>query len=148
MTTTDPTPHVRVRFAPSPTGFLHVGSARSALFNWLYARHTGGEMLLRIEDTDTDRSNPELTEMIFRTLEWLGIDWDAEPEYQSRRSERYQAAADQLLAAGAAYRCDCTRDAIDARAKERGGKPGYDGFCRDRDAVSYTHLTLPTIYSV
>jgi glutamyl-tRNA synthetase len=133
MTTTDPAPTVRVRFAPSPTGFLHVGSARSALFNWLYARHTGGEMLLRIEDTDTDRSKPELTQMIFDTLEWLGIDWDAEPEYQSRRGERYRAATDRLLADGRAYRCDCTRDAIDARAKERGGKPGYDGFCRDRD---------------
>ena len=128
MTTTDPNPTVRVRFAPSPTGYLHVGSARSALFNWLHARHTGGEMLLRIEDTDTARNEPELTEVIFRTLEWLGIDWDAEPEYQSRRGDRYQAAAEQLLVDGNAYRCDCTRDQIDARAKERGGKPGYDGF--------------------
>ena len=133
MTNPDPNPTVRVRFAPSPTGYLHVGSARSALFNWLYARHTGGEMLLRIEDTDTDRSKPELTQMIFDTLGWLGIDWDAEPEYQSQRGERYQAAADRLLADGNAYRCDCTRDQIDARAAARGGKPGYDGFCRDRD---------------
>ena len=133
MTTTDPTPTVRVRFAPSPTGFLHVGSARSALFNWLYARHTGGEMLLRIEDTDSQRSNPELIAMIFRTLEWLGIDWDAEPEYQSRRSDRYAAATEQLLADGRAYLCDCTQDEVKARAEARGGKPGYDGFCRDRD---------------
>ena len=133
MTTTDPNPSVRVRFAPSPTGFLHVGSARSALFNWLYARHTGGEMLLRIEDTDSQRSNPELIAMIFRTLEWLGIDWDAEPEYQSRRSDRYAAATEQLLADGRAYLCDCTQDEVKARAEARGGKPGYDGFCRDRD---------------
>jgi glutamyl-tRNA synthetase len=124
---------VRVRFAPSPTGYLHIGSARTALFNWLLARHTGGTMLLRIEDTDTERSKPELIDVIFRTLGWLGIDWDEEPEYQSRRSDRYAAAAATLLDAGRAYRCDCTRDAIDARAKDRGGKPGYDGHCRDRD---------------
>ena len=134
MTTpVDPATAVRVRFAPSPTGFLHVGGARSALFNWLFARHTGGQMLLRIEDTDVDRSKPELTQMIFDTLGWLGIDWDADPVYQSNRGERYAAAADQLLADGRAYRCDCTRDQIDERAKARGGKPGYDGFCRDRD---------------
>ncbi len=136
ITTAEQSPPVRVRFAPSPTGFLHVGSARSALFNWLYARHTGGTMLLRIEDTDTDRSNPELIDMIFRTLEWLGIDWDEEPEHQSRRADRYRAATDELLASGRAYRCDCTRDQIDARAAERGGKPGYDGFCRDRGVAA------------
>lgn len=126
------TPDVRVRFAPSPTGYLHLGSARTALFNWLLARHTGGTMLLRIEDTDTERSKPELIDVIFRTLEWLGIDWDEEPEYQSRRTHLYEGAAKRLLAEHRAYYCDCTRDQIDARAKERGGKPGYDGFCRDR----------------
>jgi glutamyl-tRNA synthetase len=126
------TPDVRVRFAPSPTGYLHLGSARTALFNWLLARHTGGTMLLRIEDTDTERSKPELIDVIFRTLEWLGIDWDEEPEYQSRRTHLYEGAAKRLLAEHKAYYCDCTRDQIDARAKERGGKPGYDGFCRDR----------------
>jgi glutamyl-tRNA synthetase len=126
---------MRVRFAPSPTGFLHLGSARTALFNWLLARHSGGTMLLRIEDTDTERSKPELIDVIFRTLEWLGIDWDEEPEYQSGRAELYQDAADRLLAAGHAYRCSCTRDEIDARARDRGGKPGYDGFCRDRDVA-------------
>jgi glutamyl-tRNA synthetase len=124
---------VRVRFAPSPTGYLHLGSARTALFNWLLARHTGGTMLLRVEDTDTERSKPELVDLIFRTLEWLGIDWDEEPEYQSRRADRYAEAAAGLVAAGLAYRCDCTRAGIDARAGARGGKPGYDGFCRDRD---------------
>ena len=126
---------VRVRFAPSPTGYLHLGSARTALFNWLLARHTGGQMLLRIEDTDTERSKPELIDVIFRTLEWLGIDWDGEPEYQSRRAGNYADAAANLLAGGNAYYCDCTREAIDARASDRGGKPGYDGFCRDRDVA-------------
>src|SRR5512140_1940688 len=100
---------VRVRFAPSPTGYLHIGSARTALFNWLLARHTGGTMLLRIEDTDTERSKPELIDVIFRTLDWLGIDWDEEPEYQSRRAERYQEANAGFLARGQAYYCDCTR---------------------------------------
>jgi glutamyl-tRNA synthetase len=125
-------PSIRTRFAPSPTGWLHLGSARTALFNWLLARHNGATMLLRIEDTDTERSKPELIDVIFRTLEWLGIDWDEEPEYQSNRSDRYAAAVATLVEAGHLYACDCTRDEIDARAKERGGKPGYDGFCRDR----------------
>jgi glutamyl-tRNA synthetase len=114
---------------------MHVGNARAALFNWLLARHTGGQMLLRIEDTDTERSKPELIDLILRTLEWLGIDWDEEPEFQSRRAERHAEAVATLLAAGRAYRCDCTREAIDARAAARGGKPGYDGFCRDRDVA-------------
>jgi glutamyl-tRNA synthetase len=123
----------RARFAPSPTGYLHLGSARTALFNWLLARHTGGQMLLRIEDTDAERSKPELIDVIFRTLEWLGIDWDEEPVYQSQRADRHRDAALQLLAAGDAYWCDCTPGDVMARNKERGGKPGYDGFCRDRD---------------
>lgn len=123
---------MRVRFAPSPTGYLHLGSARTALFNWLTARHTGGQMLLRIEDTDLERSKPELIDIIFRTLEWLGIDWDDEPVYQSQRAELYADAASQLLALGDAYYCDCTPEAVKARNEERGGKPGYDGFCRDR----------------
>jgi glutamyl-tRNA synthetase len=123
---------VRARFAPSPTGYLHVGNARAALFNWLLARHTGGQMLLRIEDTDTERSKPELIDIIFRTLEWLGIDWDEEPVFQSQRVDEHTAFVADLLASGQAYRCDCTRDAIDTRAKARGGKPGYDGYCRDR----------------
>jgi glutamyl-tRNA synthetase len=125
-------PGVRTRFAPSPTGFLHVGSARTALFNWLLARHSGGQMLLRIEDTDTERSKPELIEVIFRTLEWLGIDWDGEPVLQSGRADLYAGAVGQLLRTGRAYRCDCTRDEVDARAAARGGRPGYDGHCRDR----------------
>jgi glutamyl-tRNA synthetase len=122
----------RLRFAPSPTGYLHVGGARTVLFNWLEARRTGGELLLRIEDTDTERNRPELTQNILDMLQWLGLGWDGEPTHQSDRLDRYRAAADQLRAAGRAYWCDCTPEAVQARAKERGGPPGYDGFCRDR----------------
>jgi glutamyl-tRNA synthetase len=122
----------RLRFAPSPTGFLHVGSARAALFNWLVARRTGGQMLLRIEDTDTERNRPDLTDNILEALQWLGLDWDGEPTYQSGRLDLYRDAAGKLLAAGRAYWCDCTTEQVQARAKERGGPPGYDGFCRDR----------------
>src|SRR3954451_25059272 len=119
----------RVRFAPSPTGFLHVGSARAALFNWLYARHTGGVLVLRIEDTDPARSRDDLIEGIERALRWLGLDWDEGPIRQSARMEWYRDAATKLLSAGVAYRCDCTPEAV----RERAGKtPGYDGFCRDR----------------
>ncbi|HEX2042465.1 MAG TPA: glutamate--tRNA ligase [Acidimicrobiales bacterium] len=121
-------PHVR--FAPSPTGFLHVGSARVALFNWMYARHHGGTMALRIEDTDPARSRDELVEGIERTLRWLALDWDGEVVRQSQRMHLYREAADQLSAAGLTYWCDCTRETVIARA----GSPtaGYDGFCRDR----------------
>lgn len=122
----------RLRFAPSPTGYLHVGGARTVLFNWLHARRTGGELLLRIEDTDTERNRPELTQNILDMLQWLGLGWDGEPTYQSDRLDRYREAGDQLLAGGRAYWCDCTAEASQARAKERGGPPGYDGFCRDR----------------
>jgi glutamyl-tRNA synthetase len=122
----------RLRFAPSPTGFLHVGSARAVLFNWLVARQTGGEMLLRIEDTDVERNRPELIDNILEVLEWLGLRWDGEPVHQSQRLALYDDAAAKLLAAGRAYWCDCTPEQIQARHKERGGPPGYDGFCRDR----------------
>jgi glutamyl-tRNA synthetase len=109
-----------------------VGGARTVLFNWLHARRTGGELLLRIEDTDTERNRPELTQNILDMLVWLGLTWDGDPTYQSDRSELYQAAADRLLADGHAYWCDCTAEEVQARAKERGGPPGYDGHCRDR----------------
>jgi glutamyl-tRNA synthetase len=122
----------RARFAPSPTGYLHVGSAQSALFNWLFARHTGGEMLLRIEDTDTERNRPELTDNILEMLEWLGIGWDGEPVHQSERLDAYRGAAARLFDSGAAYYCDCTPEEVQARARARGGTPGYDGHCRDR----------------
>lgn len=124
---------VRVRFAPAPTGYLHLGGARTALFNWLFARQQGGELVLRIEDTDAERSRPELVEVIYDTLRWLGIDWDGEPVSQSSRGGLYQAAAEKLLAAGQAYHCDCTPEAARARAEARGSKPGYDGHCRTRD---------------
>ena len=94
---------VRVRFAPSPTGYLHIGSARTALFNWLYARHTGGRFILRIEDTDTQRSKPEFLDEIVGSLKWLGLDWDEGPIFQSQRFDRYRAAAESLLKAGVAY---------------------------------------------
>lgn len=117
--------------APSPTGFFHVGSARTALYNWLYARQQGATFVLRIEDTDAERNREEWVELIYATMRWLGMDWD-ELYRQSERSARYAAAASKLEADGRAYWCDCTRDDVDARAKERGGPPGYDGHCRRR----------------
>jgi glutamyl-tRNA synthetase len=99
---------VRVRFAPAPTGFLHVGGTRTALFNWLYARHHHGTLVLRVEDTDLDRSREEWVEGIQSTLRWLGLDWDEGPHRQSERLDRYREAAAQLLVQGAAYECFCT----------------------------------------
>ncbi len=122
---------VRVRFSPAPTGFLHVGSARSALFNWLYARRTGGTFILRIEDTDADRSRPELVQSIYDSLRWLGVDWDEE-YCQSERFDSYRRAVQRLLDNGQGYYCDCSRDAVKARVGENAG---YDGHCRDRGVV-------------
>jgi glutamyl-tRNA synthetase len=120
---------VRVRFSPAPTGYLHVGSARSALFNWLYARKTGGTFVLRIEDTDADRSKPELIDAIKDSLRWLGADWDEEYN-QSDRFDRYREAADRFIEQGLAYRCDCSQEDVKARVGENAG---YDGHCRDRN---------------
>jgi glutamyl-tRNA synthetase len=122
----------RLRFAPSPTGYLHVGGARTVLFNWLVARQQGGEMVLRIEDTDTERNRSELTDDILEQIQWLGLPWDGEPTHQSDRLHLYAKAADELIGAGRAYWCDCTPDQVQQRAKDRGGPPGYDGYCRDR----------------
>jgi glutamyl-tRNA synthetase len=122
----------RLRFAPSPTGYLHVGGARTVLFNWLVARREGGEMVLRIEDTDTERNRPELTDDILEQIGWLGLAWDGDPVHQSDRLHLYTKAADELSAAGRAYWCDCTPEQVQQRARDRGGPPGYDGFCRDR----------------
>jgi len=94
---------VRVRFAPSPTGYLHVGGARTALFNWLFARRQGGTMILRVEDTDAERNKPELVQGILDGLQWLGVNWDEGPFYQSQRTELYRAAAKKCLANGAAF---------------------------------------------
>jgi glutamyl-tRNA synthetase len=124
---------VRVRFAPSPTGYLHVGGARTALYNWLYARHHGGVFILRIEDTDVDRSKPELVTAILRSLEWLGLNWDEGPFYQSERLPRYHAMAAELERLGHAYPCFCTSEELQAkRAKaEAERRPWkYDGTCR------------------
>ncbi|MBW3643443.1 MAG: glutamate--tRNA ligase [Actinobacteria bacterium] len=123
----------RVRFSPAPTGWLHVGGARTALFNWIFARQSGGRFLLRIEDTDVERSRPELSEAILDTLRWLGLDWDGDPVRQSDRVELHRDAVARLLGSGRAYRCDCSQDEARARAEARGGAPGYDGFCRERE---------------
>jgi glutamyl-tRNA synthetase len=128
-------PEVRTRFAPSPTGFLHVGSARTALFNWAFARRHGGRLVLRIEDTDRERSTRASEDAVVEGLEWLGIDWDEGPLRQSERGAVYARAVETLLAAGRAYRCVCTPAEIEERRRatiERGGKWTYDGRCRDR----------------
>jgi glutamyl-tRNA synthetase len=124
---------VRVRFSPSPTGTLHVGGVRTALFNFLFARHEGGEFLLRIEDTDVARSRPEWTDGILDVLHWLGIDWDADPVHQSTRFDRYRAVVDDLLVSGSAYECFETPEELEAmNAERRAAKlpPGYDGRAR------------------
>jgi len=121
----------RVRFAPSPTGYFHVGSARTALYNWLFARRTGGTFILRIEDTDAERNREEWVVGIIDSLEWLDMSPDEGPYRQSERSSRYSEAIDVLWGAGALYACDCTRGDIDARTKDN-PTPGYDGFCRER----------------
>ncbi len=123
------------RFAPSPTGFLHIGGARTALFSWLLARHHQGRFLLRIEDTDVKRSTPEAIQAILDAMHWLGMDWDGEAVFQSRRRDRHNQVVDQLLEKGVAYRCRCTPDAVEAmRAKARaeGRKPKYDMTCREK----------------
>jgi glutamyl-tRNA synthetase len=122
----------RVRFAPSPTGYLHVGGARTALFNWLYARHTRGAHILRIEDTDRERSTEEHTRIILDGLRWLGIEWDEGPYFQGEYGARHQADAERLLAERKAYRCFCTREELDAqRAKAEASGVGfrYDRRC-------------------
>ncbi len=122
----------RVRIAPSPTGYFHVGTGRTALFNWLFARRHGGTFVLRIEDTDTARNRAEHVEGIMSSLRWLGLGWDEGPFLQSERGALYERAIDVLLEAEAVYACECTPADIQERARKRGGPPGYDGFCRDR----------------
>lgn len=123
------------RFPPSPTGYLHVGGARTALFNWLYARHTRGRFVLRIEDTDTRRSTQASVDAIFEALDWMGIDWDKGPYFQSQRLEIYQDFIQKLLDSGHAYYCSCSPEKLEEMRKKAmatGGKPKYDGTCRDR----------------
>ena len=125
----------RVRFAPSPTGYLHVGGARTALFNWLFARKTGGTFVLRIEDTDRERSTDAHTRVILEGLSWLGVKWDEGPYFQGALADRHRADAERLLADGRAYRCFCTREELDAQraiAEKTGGGFRYDGRCRRR----------------
>ncbi|MDE0487023.1 MAG: glutamate--tRNA ligase family protein, partial [Nitrospira sp.] len=132
---------VRVRFAPSPTGYLHVGGLRTALFNWLFARRHGGTFILRIEDTDRDRSTDAAIEAILDGLRWAGLDWDEGPHRQSDRWDLYRQKAMELLDRGRAYWCVCTPEELEARRKEaqaKGESLKYDGRCRDRD------LTAPT----
>jgi glutamyl-tRNA synthetase len=124
-----------LRFAPSPTGYLHIGGARTALFNWLYARHTGGTFLLRIEDTDRERSTPEAVSAILNGLTWLGLDWDGETFYQFARADRHRQIAEELLAKGRAYRCYATAQELEemrAQQKAAGLSVRYDGRWRDR----------------
>ena len=131
----------RVRFAPSPTGYLHVGGARTALFNWLFARHFGGILILRIEDTDFERSSEEMVEGILVGMRWLGIDWDEGPFYQSQRLDLYRETAGKLLASGHAYYCFCTKEELEQRRAEAAaaGRPlMYDRRCRLIDPVVAT----------
>jgi glutamyl-tRNA synthetase len=126
-------PPIRTRIAPSPTGFLHLGTARTALYSWAYARHHGGEFVLRIEDTDLARSTQDSVDQILASMRWLGLDYDAGPVYQMHRLERYGAVVDQLIAAGKAYRCYCSPEdleAMKAAQESRGEKRRYDGTWR------------------
>jgi glutamyl-tRNA synthetase len=126
---------IRVRFAPSPTGYLHVGGARTALFNWLLARKQGGTFILRIEDTDVERSTQESVDAILQGMEWLGLDWDEGPFYQTDSFPLYKQYVQQLLDQGKAYKCYCSAAELEAKrnlAMKEGRKPKYDGTCRDR----------------
>ena len=139
---------VVTRFAPSPTGFLHIGGARTALFNWLYARRHGGRMLLRIEDTDRERSTPEAIAAILDGLAWLGLEGDGAPIYQFQRAARHREVAEQLLACGHAYRCYASQAELDAmreQAKAEKRTPRYDGRWRDRDPAEAPPGVPPVI---
>lgn len=127
---------VITRFPPSPTGFLHIGGARTALFNWLFARHHGGKFILRIEDTDVVRSTDEAIKAILDAMEWLELTWDEGPFFQTQRLEIYREYLQKLLATGHAYYCECTPADLEERrqaALAEGRKPKYDGRCRDRE---------------
>ena len=134
----------RLRFAPSPTGDLHIGGARAALFNWFYARKTGGRFLLRIEDTDRERSTEEALKSILESLRWLGLNWDEEPVYQSQRSDLYRTAVTKLLDGGFAYRCYCTKEELEAereRARREKLDYHYSGKCRSFDGAAVARYT-------
>ncbi|WP_428686989.1 glutamate--tRNA ligase [Roseibium sp.] len=136
------------RFAPSPTGFLHIGGARTALFNWLFAKHHGGKMLLRIEDTDRARSTQEAVDALLDGLSWLGLDWDGDPISQFSRVERHREAVEQMLANGTAYRCYCSPEEVDAmreKARAEGRPPRYDGTWRDRTPSEAPEGVAPVV---
>lgn len=123
------------RFPPSPTGHLHLGGARTAFFNWLFARHNQGKFILRFEDTDRERSKPEYVKSIVEALKWLGLDWDEGPYFQSKRLEIYQKYAQKLFEEGKAYYCECSKEILEEKKKkmlEKGLKPRYDGTCREK----------------
>ena len=139
---------VITRFAPSPTGFLHIGGARTALFNWLYARHHGGSMLLRIEDTDRARSTREAIDAILDGLTWLGLDWEGEPVSQASRADRHRQVAEELLSRDRAYRCYCSPEELAEmreQAKAEGRPQRYDGRWRDRDPSEAPEGIAPVI---
>jgi glutamyl-tRNA synthetase len=140
-------PATRVRFAPSPTGYLHIGGVRTALFNWLFARHEGGTFILRIEDTDRERSTPEAINAILEGMRWVGLDWDEGPFYQTDRLPSYQQHADRLIAEGKAYYCYCTEEELDVRRREalaRKALPKYDRRCLARTEPP-PHGIAPTV---
>lgn len=125
---------IKTRFAPSPTGDLHVGGARTALYSWLFSRHFGGEFVLRIEDTDLERSTQQAIDAIMDGMNWLNIDWDEGPYFQTKRFDRYNAVIDEMLKAGTAYKCYCSKERLEQLREEqiaRGEKARYDGHCRD-----------------
>jgi glutamyl-tRNA synthetase len=126
---------IRTRFAPSPTGQLHIGGVRTALFSWLHARHSGGKFILRIEDTDAERSTDDNTKQILASMEWLGLDWDEGPFFQSQRLDLYKSHIQKLIDEGNAYWCECTPDNLEkkrSQALTEGKKPKYDGTCRNK----------------
>lgn len=142
------TQEIVTRFAPSPTGFLHIGGARTALFNWLFAKHNNGKMLLRIEDTDRARSTQEAVDALIDGLTWLGLDWDGEPISQFSRVDRHREAVEQMLASGTAYQCYCTPEEVDAmreKARSEGRPPRYDGTWRDRDPSEAPEGVTPVV---
>jgi glutamyl-tRNA synthetase len=124
---------IRTRFAPSPTGYLHLGSARTALFNWAFARHHEGVFVLRVEDTDRERSTAESERAVLDGLRWLGLDWDEGPTRQSERGERHAEVIEDLLARSRAYRCICTREELEERKQRAEGRRAYNGTCRDKE---------------
>ncbi len=141
---------MKTRFAPSPTGLLHIGGIRTALFSWLYAQHNNGKFVLRIEDTDRERSTDEAVQVILDGMAWLGLDHDEGPFYQSQRFDRYKEVNEQLLEAGHAYRCTCSKERVEQirnEAMSRGEKPRYDGHCRSLnldDINSVIRFKTPT----